>query len=226
MFDYLINSVMIPFLTYSYNNVFPNYGVAIILLTIVVKVIFYPLTKKQFEAMKVNQMMQPKLKELQEKYKKQPEILQKKMVEMWKDHKVNPLSGCLPMLVQLPFFIAIFMTMQSPAFKTLIAQPGINPGLFPFWLPNLGLADVTFILPIIIAISTYWSQKSMPMDANQAKIFMFMPILMFVISWKMPSGVLLYWAVSTILSTVQQMWIMKKIDEKPAHAQVIELETK
>lgn len=214
IFDYLINTIMLPFLNYSYHNIYPNYGIAIILLTIVVKIVFYPLTKKQFESLKINQILQPKFKEIQEKYKKQPEILQKKMVELWKEHKTNPLSGCLPMLIQLPIFIAIFMTMQSPLFKDLISQPGINPGLFAFWLPNLGMPDKTFILPIIIALSTYWSQKSMTMDPMQAKFFALMPIVMLFISWKMPAGVLLYWAVSTIISTLQQIWIMKRFDEK------------
>jgi len=210
IFDFLIQTLMLPFLNFSYHSIFPNYGIAIILLTLFVKLIFYPLTNKQFKAMKLNQEMQPKLKELQEKYKKQPEVLQKKMFEFWKEQGINPLDGCLPMVVQLPFFIAIFLTMQSPSFHTLISTPGINPGFLPFWLPNLGLADKTFILPIIIGISTWWSQKSMTMDPMQARIFMFMPILMVVISWKMPSGVLLYWATSTIISTIQQMWIMKR----------------
>lgn len=222
IFDYLINSIMLPFLNYSYHNLYPNYGIAIILLTLVVKIIFYPLTKKQFEALKLNQMLQPKLKEIQEKFKKQPEILQKKIMEFWKEHKMNPLSGCLPMLVQLPFFIAIFLTMQSTGFKSVISQPGINPGLFSFWLPNLGMPDQTFILPIIIAVSTYWSQKVMVVDPQQAKLFVFMPVLMLFISWKMPAGVLLYWAVSTIISTLQQMWIMKKFDQKQSAAIVLE----
>jgi len=205
---------MLPFLNYSYHNIYPNYGIAIILLTLVVKIVFYPLTKKQFEALKKNQILQPKLKEIQEKFKKQPEVLQKKVMEFWKENQMNPLSGCLPMLVQLPFFIAIFLTMQSQAFKDIISQAGINPGLFPFWLPNLGLPDNTMILPIIIGISTYWSQKVMVIDPQQAKLFIFMPVLMMFISWKMPAGVLLYWAVSTIISTLQQIWIMKKFDQK------------
>ena len=216
MFNYLINNIMLPFLEFSYHHIFPNYGFAIIFLTLVVKILFYPLTKKQMISMKATQELQPKIKDLQEKYKKQPEILQKKMMELWKENKVNPLSGCLPILVQLPFFIAIFMTMNSPSFKTIISQPGINPGLFPFWCSNLGNPDQTLLLPIIIALSTYWSQKSMTMDPQQAKIFAFMPFLMFFISWKMPAGVLLYWAVSTIITTVQQNWILKQI--KPSKA--------
>ena len=106
--NYLIDSFMIPFLNFSYENIFPNYGIAIILLTVLIKIVFYPLTKKQFEAMKANQKIQPMMKKIQEKYKGQPEKLHKEMTKLWKENNANPLSGCLPALVQLPVFIAVF----------------------------------------------------------------------------------------------------------------------
>ncbi len=207
---------MIPFLTFSYHHIFPNYGLAIILLTVVIKAIFYPLTNKQYTSMKKMQDLQPLLKELQEKLKKQPEKLQKEIMGFYKSHKVNPLSGCLPLLVQLPFFFAIYYTIGSPGFKELLTAPGVNPGIFSFWVPNLELPDHSFILPMVIAVSTYFSQKLMTMDPQQAKIFAFMPIFMFFISISMPSGVLLYWSVSQILSYLQQWWILKTYQKTTA----------
>ena len=206
IFRFLTDDIMLPFLNYCYGLV-PNYGLAIILLTIVIKVAFYPLTKKQFQAMKMSQKIQPILKELQETHKKDPQKLQQEMMKVWKEHKVNPLGGCLPMLVQIPFFFAIFYTVTGDAFKSILAQPGINTGLFPFWLSNLTMPDKTFILPIIIGIATYLSQKLMTIDPKQAAIFMFMPFLMAIISITMPAGALLYWAVSTIVSVIQQYMI-------------------
>ena len=209
---YLVDNIMLPFLNFSYNNIFPNYGIAIILLTIIVKVIFYPLTHKQFVAMKDMQKIQPQIKELQAKYKKEPEKLQQETMKLWKAHKVNPLSGCLPLLIQLPFLFALFYTMNSEAFKVLISQDGVNPGLFPFWLSNLGLPDKTLILPAIIALTTYWAQKLTATSeiASNKMLFMLMPVIIFVLCLKLPAGVLLYWAASQVISTIQQLIIMKR----------------
>ncbi|MFC1771702.1 YidC/Oxa1 family membrane protein insertase, partial [Candidatus Margulisiibacteriota bacterium] len=190
-----------------------NYGIAILLLTLLTKIIFHPLTNKQMKAMNAQKKIQPELKKLQEKYKDQPKKLQEEMMKLWKTHKANPLSGCLPILIQLPFFIAIFYTMRSPSFLALLAEPGVNPGLLPFWASNLGLPDKTYILPIIVAATTYFSQKMMTTDPKQAKIFAFMPILMFFISMNMPSGVLLYWGASQAMSLVQQYYIINRLNK-------------
>ncbi len=210
--DFLVQNMMIPFLTFSYEKIYPNYGLAILLLTGFVKIAFYPLTRKQFEQMKVNQQIQPLIKEIQEKYKKQPEKMHKELMRIWKEHKANPMKGCLPALIQLPFFLAVFYTIQSAAFTELLEKPGVNPGLF--WWSNLTAADPTYILPIIIGLTTYWSQKYMITDPKQAAIFMFMPVLMFFVCLKMPAGVLLYWAFSSMVSLIQQAIMMKKA--KPA----------
>jgi len=209
IFKILTDDIMLPFLNYSY-SIIPNYGFAIILLTLAIKIAFYPLSKKQFVAMKMSQKIQPIIKELQATHKQDPQKLQQEMMKVWKEHKVNPLGGCLPMLVQIPFFFAIFYTVTGDAFKAILTQPGINTGLFPFWLSNLAMPDKTFILPIVIGIATYLSQKMMTVDPKQAAIFMFMPFLMVIISLKMPAGALLYWAVSTIASVVQQYMMMSR----------------
>ncbi|MGC6367819.1 MAG: YidC/Oxa1 family membrane protein insertase [Candidatus Marinamargulisbacteria bacterium] len=206
---YLTDSVMIPFLQFSYQNIYPNFGLGIIILTILVKVILYPLTKQQFESMKKMQEMMPTFKKLREKHKNNPQQLQMETMKIYKEHKINPLGGCLPMLVQLPFLFALFYTMNGASFEALISQNNVFPGLTSFWLANLSQPDSLFILPIIIGLSTYLGQKMSTVDASQQKILMFMPVLMVVISFKMPAGVLLYWAISQIISSGQQIIIMK-----------------
>ncbi len=207
--DYLINEFMIPFLRFSYDSIYPNYGIAILLLTILVKILFVPLTQKQFKAMKETQKIQPEIKKIQEKYKGQPDKASKEMMQLWKTHKVNPLGGCLPALVQLPVFIAIFYTIKSPGFNALISQEGINRGLFSFWIPDLTLPDTFMVLPIFIALATYISQKMTITDPKQATLMMFMPFMMFFLCLKMPGGVLLYWAASQVLSSIHQYIVMR-----------------
>ena len=170
--DFLIDNMMLPFLKFSYASIFPNYAIGIILLTILIKVLLYPLTQKQFHSMKAMQKLQPKMKELREKHKKDPQKLQQEMLSLYKETGINPLGGCLPMLVQLPFLFALFYTMSSDKFKVLISEEGVFPGLFSFWLPNLSEPDNLFILPIVIGIATYTSQKLTPMttDSPQTKV--------------------------------------------------------
>ena len=206
---YLTDSVMIPFLQFSYQNIYPNFGLGIIILTIIVKLVLYPLTKQQFESMKKMQEMMPTFKKLREKHKDNPQQLQMETMKIYKEHKINPLGGCLPMFVQLPFLFALFYTMNGASFEALISQNNVFPGLTSFWLSNLSQPDSLFILPVIIGLSTYLGQKMSTVDASQQKILMFMPVLMVVISFKMPAGVLLYWAISQIISSGQQILIMK-----------------
>jgi len=210
IFKFLADHIMLPFLNFSYHSIYPNYGIAIILLTLIIKVIFFPLTKKQFDSMKVTQKIQPEIKRIQEEFKDQPEKLQQEILRVWRENKANPLGGCLPLLIQLPIFFGIFSTINGDTFKAILAQPGINPGMLPFWLTNLAAPDPWFILPVVIAVATYISQKMMPMEPTQAAIFMFMPIVMGVISIKMPAGVLIYWASQQIFSNIQQFMMMKR----------------
>lgn len=216
--QFLINDVMLPFMQFSYETILPNYGVSIILLTIVVKIMLLPLTHKQFQSMKKMQVLAPKFKELQKKYKGEPQKMQQETMKLYKEHDVNPFGGCLPMLVQLPFLFAIFYAMTSDNFKALLAADGVFPGLTSFWLPNLSQPDHLYILPIVLAVATYFSQKLTPITIGQGEtkdgkkppnVMALMPVFMGVISIKMPAGVLLYWASSQVISTIQQVMIMK-----------------
>ena len=207
--DYIVQNAFIPFLKFSYELI-PNYGIAIILLTLLIKLLFYPLTLKQFKSMKLNQKLQPELKKIQEKFKGEPQKVHKETMSLWKEHNANPFLGCLPTLVQLPFFFAVFWTVKSPVFLEMLSLPGANPGLLTFWIPNLATHDTTYILPVVIGIATYFSQKMFMTDPKQAALFMFMPFVMVFICLKMPGGVLIYWATSQVIATAQQYLIMRK----------------
>jgi YidC/Oxa1 family membrane protein insertase len=205
----LVDKVMIPFLEFSYNSIIPNYGFAIILLTIIIKLLFFPLMNKQYASMKAMQAISPQMKIVREKYKKDPKKMQAEMLKLYSEHKVNPMSGCLPMIVQIPFFLAIYSTILSDSFTALIMAPGANKGLFSFWISDLSVPDGSYILPIALAVFTFYSQKMMMVDPKQKQFMYLSPILILVFGFKLPAGVLLYWAVSTALSTVQQVYVNK-----------------
>ena len=210
---YLMDSIMIPFLSFSYQNIYPNFGVGIIILTIIVKLLLYPLTKQQFDSMRNMQKLMPEMKKLKEKYKDNPQALQLETMKMYKENKINPLGGCLPMLIQLPFLFALFYTMNSDAFAALISQTNVFPGLTSFWLPDLSQRDNLYILPLVIGLATYLGQKMSTIDPSQQKIMVLMPVIMVAVSFQMPAGVLLYWAVSQIISSVQQVIAFSVTDE-------------
>lgn len=203
--------MMLPILQFFY-QFSGNYGTAIILLTITLKLILFPLTVKQTKSMSEMKNIQPKMKEVQTKYKDNPQMMQMKIMELYKEHKVNPFGGCLPTLIQLPFFIAIFVSLSSPQFKSLITAEGAKATFF--WINNLGGPDKTMILPLLVALSTYYSQMTMSpglsKDDPQMKMFAYMPFLMFFIAMSMPSGVLIYWALSQFITAVQQYFLNLK----------------
>ena len=182
-----------------------SYGWAIILLTIFVKAVLYPLSAKQFKSMHEMKKIQPEVKKLQAKLKDKPEEMQKQLIALYKEHGVNPLGGCLPLLVQFPIIIALFATLRSEAFINL---PGDKSFL---WIANLSEPDTMMIgtlsiplMALIVGITTYASQAVMTMDPEQKKMMAFMPFMLFFISIKMHAGVLVYWSVSNLLTAVQQ----------------------
>jgi YidC/Oxa1 family membrane protein insertase len=192
----------------------PNYGVIIIIFSVLTKLLFYPLTQKQTESMKKMQEIQPKMKALQEKYKNDKEKLNKATMEMYQKEGVNPLAGCLPLLVQMPVFFALYQGLShtislrmQPFFGWIndLSQPD---ALFqmPFELPFLG-ADFN-VLPILMALAMYIQGKVAPTTAGggqMAAMTTMMPLIMVFIFYNMPSGLVLYWLVNTILQ-VYQSW--------------------
>ena len=204
-----LSNAMQYLLTFFYNITvsigIPSYGGAIILLTIALKIALYPLTVSQVKSMKAMAAVSPKLKELQEKHKNNPEKLQKEMGELYKTHKINPISGCLPLIVQMPFLLAIFWAIQGFGY----------PGGSEFLWFDLAKPDKTYILPVISAVATYLQSKMSIMpdqqQQQQQKIMtILMPVFILYISITFPSGLVLYWAVSTIIQVIQQYYLNQK----------------
>ena len=188
----------------------PNYGVAIILLTLIVRVVFWPLTHKGTESMKRMQELQPKLKELQEKYRDKPQKLQQETMAMYREHKVNPLGGCLPMLIQIPVFFALFNVLRSAielryAGFLWVGDLSGPENLFQGMIPIVGSLN---ILPLIMAATQAWQQHLTPTggDPAQQKMMMFMPLIMLMFLYSMPSALVLYWTANQVMMIVQLMW--------------------
>ncbi len=180
-----------------------NFGVSIIIVTILIKIALLPLTLKQDKSMKEMKKIQPELEKLKEKYANDKQMLNIKTMELYKEHKVNPLGGCLPLLIQLPILIALFGVLRN----------GIIPQDSSFLWLKLPDKDPYYILPILNGAVSFFQQKLMgSADSNpQMKNMMYIfPIMMIMISYKMPSGLQLYWLTSSILAVVQQYFIMKK----------------
>ena len=179
-----------------------NFGVSIIIVTILIKIALLPLTLKQDKSMKEMRKLQPEIDKLKEKYANDKQMLNIKTMELYKEHKVNPAGGCLPLLLQLPILFALFGVLRN----------GIIPKDSSFLWMKLVDPDPFYILPVLNGAVSFLQQKLMGTSDNpQMKNMMFVfPILMIVISYRMPSGLQLYWLTSSILAVVQQYFIMKK----------------
>jgi YidC/Oxa1 family membrane protein insertase len=192
-----------------------NYGIAIILLTIVVRaLLFYP-SLKSATAMEEMKKLQPQLAALKEKYKKDPQKMNQEMMKMYKEHKVNPLGGCLPMLLQLPFFVALYNVLSVSI--ELRQSPFIS-----FWIKDLSVYDPFYILPILMGVSMIFTMKitSTSVDSQQQKIMMFMNIaFIFLFAW-LPAGLLLYITLSNMLSIAQQLYVRKLLGTSAGSAAI------
>jgi YidC/Oxa1 family membrane protein insertase len=188
----------------AFYNVMRNYGIAIILLTLVVRaLLFYP-SLKSAKAMEEMKRIQPQVLALKEKFKKDPAKMNQEMMRLYKEHKVNPLGGCLPMLMQLPFFVALYNVLSVSI--ELRQAPFIS-----FWIKDLSVFDPFYILPVLMGVSMVFTMKmtSSTVDPQQAKIMMFMNIaFIFLFAW-LPAGLLLYITLSNVLSIVQQLYVRR-----------------
>ncbi len=190
----------------------PNYGLAIILLTIVIKMFLYPLSVKQMRSLKITQQLQPKIKEVQEKYKKDPQKAQAAVMEIYKQYGANPLSGCLPLLIQMPIFVALYQTLYKfpfavKAHATFLYNPNWN-----FWIHSLSAPDKYLIMPVLAAVTTFALQKMTTnmQDQTQKTMLYIMPVFIGFITYKLPSGLGLYWVVTNIVGGIQQYFINKQ----------------
>jgi YidC/Oxa1 family membrane protein insertase len=198
-----------------------NYGVAIILLTVVSKVLFYPLTVKSMRSMKAMQALQPQVNALRSKYQKDPQTLQRETLALYQKHKVNPMGGCLPMVAQVPIFYALYLALlvsvelQNAAFLCFGTVPKWVPwlGSHDVWICDLAAKDPTYVLPILMGVTMFIQQKMTPTvgDPRQARIMMIMPLFFTAMFLELASGLVLYWTVSNVLQILQQ-----KMMDRPA----------
>jgi YidC/Oxa1 family membrane protein insertase len=180
-----------------------NWGWAIIIITVIIKLLFAPLTHKSQKSMKKMQKLQPLFGELKEKYKGDPQRLNREMMELYKKHKVNPMGGCLPMAIQIPVFIALYNVLNNAI--------ELRRAPFALWLTDLSAKDPYYVLPILMGLSMLVMQKMTPtsMDPKQNKIMMIMPVVLTFMFINLPSGLVLYFTISNLLSMAQQFYINK-----------------
>jgi YidC/Oxa1 family membrane protein insertase len=189
-----------------------NYGAAIILLTVVSKILFFPLTVKSMRSMKAMQALAPQVNALRSKYKSDPQRLQRETLELYRKYKVNPMGGCLPMVAQVPIFYALYLALsvsvelQNAAFLCFGRMFGMN-----VWICDLAAQDPTYVLPILMGVTMFIQQKMSPTvgDPRQAKMMLVMPFVFTFMFLNLPSGLVLYWTVSNVLQILQQ-WYMDR----------------
>ncbi len=188
------------------NSLIGNWGWTIIVFTILIKLAFFPLSAAGYRSMAKMRVVTPKMQAIRERYKSDPVKMQQATMELYKTEKINPLGGCLPILVQMPVFIALYWVLQSSV--ELRGAPWLG------WIQDLTKPDPYFILPILYAISMYITTKLNPQPADpvQAKMMLFMPLAFSIIFFFFPSGLVLYWVVNNILSIGQQWVITRKYE--------------
>ncbi len=176
-----------------------NYGVTIILLTMLIKLMFVPLQYKSYKSMKQMQVIQPKVLAIQNKFKDDRERLNKELIKLYKDHRVNPVGGCLPMVLQMPVFVALF--------NILYMTIDLRQAPFMLWIKDLSVQDPYYVLPIIMGATMVIQQKITPttMDPTQAKIMLFLPVFMTFLFVNFPAGLVLYWLTNNTLTITQQV---------------------
>jgi YidC/Oxa1 family membrane protein insertase len=213
---------------FLYNHIIANYGIVIILLTLIVRLILTPLTISQTRSMAKMQKIQPALQELQKKYKDDKQKLQQETMEFYKKNNVNPLAGCLPLLLQMPVFFALFQVLRSPSpiITNVLGNPFIEKVYmignvkniimtiwnikFDFLWMNLNQKDPYYILAILMVATMFISTKMTTTDPKQKFITYLMPLVFGVISFNLPAGILVYWN-TTNLWSIGQQWIVNRI---------------
>lgn len=195
---------------YEYTN---NWGVSIILLTLGIKLLFVPLQYKSYKSMQGMQKIQPKVQAMQQKFKDDRERLNRELIKLYKEHKVNPVGGCLPMLLQMPAFISLF--------NILYMTVDLRQAPFALWITDLSVPDPFYVLPILMGVSMVLQQKIMPttMDPTQAKMMLLLPVFLTFLFLTFPAGLVLYWVTNNVLTITQQFVTDRFILKKPTFTQ-------
>ncbi|KKD61881.1 membrane protein insertase [Grimontia sp. AD028] len=190
-----------------------NWGVAIIILTFIVRGVMYPLTKAQYTSMAKMRMLQPKLAEMRERIGDDRQRMSQEMMELYKKEKVNPLGGCLPLLLQMPIFIALYWALMESV--------ELRHAPFMLWIQDLSAPDPYYVLPLLMGFSMFLIQKMSPStitDPMQQKIMNFMPVMFTVFFLWFPAGLVLYWLVSNVVTLIQQTMIYRALEKKGLHS--------
>ena len=192
-------------------NLVGNWGVAIILLTVIIKLVFYPLSAASYKSMAQMRKLAPRLQTLKERYGDDRQKLHEAMMKIYQEEKINPLGGCLPILVQIPVFIALYWV--------LLGAVELRQAPFALWITDLSEPDPYYILPLVMAATMFIQMKMSPTppDPVQAKVMMIMPIVFSVFFFFFPAGLVLYWLVNNVLSILQQWRINHVIERAAAH---------
>lgn len=206
---WFLSSLLFSLLKAIY-SVVGNWGWAIVLVTVLIKLAFYRLSASSYKSMAGMRKLQPKLQALRDRYGDDKAKMSQATMELYREEKVNPLGGCLPILIQIPVFIALYWV--------LLESVELRQAPFIFWIKDLAAADPYHVLPIIMGITMLIQQRlnPAPPDPMQAKLMMFLPILFTGLFWNFPAGLVLYWIVNNTLSILQQWYITRKYsDDKP-----------
>jgi len=184
-----------------------NWGVAIIILTVLIKLLFYPLSAASYKSMAKMRKLAPRLQHLKERYGDDRQKLHEQMMKIYQEEKINPLGGCLPILIQIPVFIALYWA--------LLGAVELRQAPFALWINDLSKPDPFYVLPIVMAITSYIQVKLSPAspDPVQQKVMMAMPLIFSVMFIFFPAGLVLYWLVNNVLSILQQWRINKVVEE-------------
>lgn len=189
------------------NRVIPNYGWEIIILSILLRIVFYPLSKKSMDSMKRMQQLKPEMDRINQKHKDDPAKRNQEIMELYRKYKINPLGGCLPMLIQLPVLSGLYFVLANAV--QLRKEP------FGLWMSDLSAPDTVAhlagfpvnVLPLIMAGTMVWQAKITPTDPRQAALGYLMPIMMTFLFYSMASGLVLYWTISNLMTVLQQIWM-------------------
>lgn len=191
------------------DKVFHNYGLAIIFLTILLKVLFYPLMRASAESMHKMKQLQPQMKALQEKFKEDRQRLNQELMKFYALHKINPMKGCLPILPQIPVFFAFYQVLQNAI--------ELRHAPFYGWIRDLSEMDPYLVTPLLMGVAMFVQQKLTPqagMDKTQEKILMFMPIMFTVMMLTLPAGLTLYMLTNTVTGIAQQRWVTRMLEQR------------
>jgi YidC/Oxa1 family membrane protein insertase len=195
------------------HSIVGNWGVAIILITLIVKGIMFPLTKAQYTSMAKMRMLQPKMQALRERFGDDRQKISQGMMALYKEEKVNPLGGCLPIFLQMPIFIALYWSLMESV--------ELRHSPFMLWIQDLSVQDPYYILPLLMGASMFMIQKMSPSavsDPMQQKVMQFMPVIFtFFFLW-FPAGLVLYWLISNIVTLIQQTIIYRNLEKKGLHS--------